>query len=344
MRVVGMRRLGEPELLEVPDPGDPGPGEVRVAVEMVALSMAEVRAVRGDRFRHFGQVVDPDDPFVFGFAGVGRVESSADSSLAPGTRVVLSGLETCGVCAFCADDRENHCENLKLSGIDVGCPGFARERVVLPARRAFALPESFPAEIACVVSEVATAIHALRRGRLQSGDSIGIVGTGRHGRQFIRVAKRWGAHVVAIDPSEASLVLARDAGADETMSPDDRSDRDLDVVVHANSDESSLGLCCDIAAPGGRVILLGTPAGLDVSLSRAGERVAGMERELIGTDAKTAAGYVSAIELMSTGSEDWDIRRPKRLKITEAASALTAAAANWPPANDLFISIGAAAK
>lgn len=342
MRAVGMRHIGEPELVDIDDPGDPGPGEVRVAVEMVALSIAEVRAVRGDRFRHFGQVLDPDDPFVFGFAGVGRVGASGDPAVAAGTRVILSGLETCGTCEFCVRDLENHCPNMKLSGIDIGCPGFARQSIVLPARRVFALPESFRSEIACVVSEVATSIHALRRGRLEAGESVGIVGAGRHGRQIIRVARRWGAHVVAVDPSPVALDLARGAGADAALLPDQVSGGQVDVVVHANSVEASLGLCFDMARPGGRIVALGTPAGLDVAIPRAGERLAGAERELIGTDSKTAAGYRAAIELMSTGDEDWDIRRPRRVPMADAPAELRAAAASWPPADDLFISIDGA--
>jgi L-idonate 5-dehydrogenase len=202
MLALGMREVGKPEILEVADAPPPRDGEVRVAMEMVALSVAEMRACRGDRFRHFRQTIDPASPFVFGFAGVGRIESSGDPSIAAAQRVVLSGLDACGSCTYCRLGLDNHCVALKLSGIDVDSPGFARGLVHAAGAPRVPLPEDFGLPRACVVSEVATAIHALQQARLVRGEAFGVVGAGRHGRQIIRVAKRWGAHpIVAIDPA-----------------------------------------------------------------------------------------------------------------------------------------------
>jgi threonine dehydrogenase-like Zn-dependent dehydrogenase len=340
MRALGMRQVGEPILLDLPEPTPPKPDEVLVEIEMVALSIAEARATRGDRFRHFDQRIDPLRPFIFGFAGVGRIAEPGSSGLAQGQRVVLSGLATCGSCAFCSQGHENHCRNLRLSGIDVDAPGFARERLTVPARRVFPLQEGFALEKACVVSEVATAIHALRRGRLQSGEAMGVVGAGRHGRQLIRVAKRWGAVAVAIDLDQAARERARAAGADDALAPGERPSHQLDMVVHANSDEGSLGLCCDLAVPQGRIVLLGTPTGLDVPLPRAFDRVVRTERELIATDSKNPAEYREAIALMAHGQEDWDIRQPHRVPMADGPAALRRAAERWPLPEDLFIAVG----
>lgn len=344
---LGMRQVGQPEALFVADPGAPKQGEVRVAVELVPISIAEVRALRGDRFRHFGQKVDPSDPFVFGFTGVGRVVESRSTKVPNGVRVVLSGLASCGACRFCRVGLENHCERLKLAGIDVGSPGFARAYVCIPERRAFQIPESIALEKACVVSEVATAIHCLRRGRVRGRDSVGVVGTGRHGRQIVRVAKRWGHYVVAIDPSPIARRLALQAGADQAI---DVTGLDfaalarlrLDVVVHANSFEESLATCCDVAARKGRIVLLGTPAGLDVMIPGFSHRVVSAERELIGSDSKNPESFTAAVGLIDNSDEDWDIRRPRRMKLEDAADAMLQAAERWPPEDDLFVDFGSA--
>jgi threonine dehydrogenase-like Zn-dependent dehydrogenase len=336
---LGMRTIGLPELIRVPDPGPPQVDEVRVRMEMVALSIAEVRAVRGDRFRHFGQTLNPQSPFTFGFAGVGRVVQSGSSSMQVGTRVVVSGLASCGSCAFCRRKLENHCVNLKFAGIDVDSPGLAREFVTLPVRRVFPVPEVLALEKCCVVSEVATALHVLRRGRLVAGESLGVVGAGRHGRQIIRVAKRLGARVIAVDPDPHALDLALRAGADEVFSPDAITGRAFPLVIHANSVETSLHTCLDISLPGARIVLLGTPAGLNVKIDEFMKRVVRSERELIGTDSKNPEEFVQAIQMMSTGDEDWDIRHPKRLMLKEAGAALIDAAENWPIADDLFVEL-----
>jgi len=339
MRALGMRRIGEPEVLTVGDPGPPGPGEVRVAVELVALSIAEVRALRGDRFRHFGQTLDPNEPFIFGFAGAGRIVASGSAGIAIGTRVVLSGLASCGLCKHCLQGFENHCANLQFSGIDVGCPGFAREYVTLPARRTFPVPHTISLERTCVVSEVATAIHLLRRGRLRSGESVGIVGAGRHGRQVVRVAKRLGARVVAVDPNPAARELALAAGADEAWAPGDAAEGAHDLVVHANSVEASLITSCDIAKVGGRIVLLGTPGAVDVAVPDFTQRVVTSERELIGTDSKNPEEFEAAIEMMSSGREDWEIRRPRRVPLASAPFEFAEAARRWPIEDELFVEI-----
>jgi len=341
MLALGMREVGRPEIIEVPGAPPPRAGEVRVAMEMIALSVAEMRACRGDRFRHFRQTIDPASPFVFGFAGVGRIESSSDPAIAAGQRVVLSGLDACGRCAYCRLGLENHCVALKLSGIDADSPGFGRDLVTLPARRVFPLPDDFGLPRACVVSEVATAIHALQQARLGAGEAFGVVGAGRHGRQIIRVAKRWGAQpVVAVDPAPAALERARSAGADIALLPDDATDRRLDVVVHANSEEVSLGLCCDLAARHGRVVLLGTPRNIDVELPRFAERVVARELELIATDSKNPPEYRAAIELMSTGDEDWEIRDPHVVPMQEAPAWLERSKNTWPFERDVFVRVG----
>ncbi|MBX3598840.1 MAG: alcohol dehydrogenase catalytic domain-containing protein [Rhizobiaceae bacterium] len=339
MLAVGMREVNQPELIELPEPPMPSTDELLIDMEMVALSIAEVRAVRGDRFRHFGQKIDPSDPFIFGFAGVGRIRKSGSPSFAEGGRVILSGLVSCGKCSHCKRGLENHCEQMRLAGIDVGCPGYGRGQVLVPARLAHRIPDTFSPEKACVVSEVATGVHALRRGRLKAGESLGVIGSGRHGRQVIRLARRMGCRVVAIDPQESSRELALLAGAHEAIGPASASGLDLDCAIHANSDESSLALACNVTGPQGRVILLGTPAGKDVELPDPYALVSLPERELIGTDSKTAEGFRVAIEIMSTGEENWEVWNPRRVPIQEAPQALKTAAQSWPPSHDLFIDL-----
>lgn len=347
VRALAMRQVGRPEALRLQDLDAPGAGDVEVAVELVPISIAEVRAVRGDRFKHFGQTIDPAKPFVFGFTGVGRVTASRAEAITTGARVVLSGLASCGRCRYCKAGLENHCEQLRLAGIDVDSPGYARSRVIVPARRVFPMPAGMRSEIGCVVSEVATAIHCLHRVGLRAGESVGVVGAGRHGRQIVRVAKRWGARVVAFDPSELARRLAMAAGADiatdaRGLGPAERSSLALDVVVHANSVEESLADCCDVAAPGGRVALLGTPGGLSVRLPGFAQRVLRKRLAIYGSDSKNPESFVEAIALMAQGEEDWDIRRPRVLCLSQAPQALLDAARQWPPDADLFIDLSGA--
>jgi threonine dehydrogenase-like Zn-dependent dehydrogenase len=142
---------------------------------------------------------------------------------------------------------------------------------------------------------------------------------------------------VAVDPDEEALARSRAAGADIAVKPRDAQLGRLDVVVHANSDESSLALSCDLADKLGRVVLLGTPAGQDVALPDFLDRIVIPEREIIGTDSKNPHEYREAIKLMSSGDEDWDIRKPRRVSMAEAPAILRRAAESWPLEADMFI-------
>ena len=87
---------------------------------------------------------------------------------------------------------------LRLAGIHAELPGFCRERVTIPAERAFPVPDELSDEQACLGGEVATAVHLLRVGDVGDGTALGVVGAGRHGRHVIRLAGLLGASRVVI--------------------------------------------------------------------------------------------------------------------------------------------------
>lgn len=57
IRAVAQRRIGESELIRLPDPRDPGEGEVRVRMALCPIGTAEVRAVQGSRIVLSGQSI-----------------------------------------------------------------------------------------------------------------------------------------------------------------------------------------------------------------------------------------------------------------------------------------------
>jgi threonine dehydrogenase-like Zn-dependent dehydrogenase len=341
MKTLAMRSLGRPEVLEIDPPGNPGPGEVLVRMNMIALGVAEMRAVRGDRFRHFGQHIEPDDPFVFGFSGVGQVQDASDSSFKEGDRLLISPLVGCGECEHCRAGHINLCSRLLMAGLDVGCPGFGQELMLIPGERAYPVPQDLSDELVCIAGEVATVVHAWAQGRLAEGEAAGVVGSGRHGRHAIRVAKALGAReIVAIDPSEDARALGLEAGADRAFDPASLpDDAELDVVLHAVSDETMLGPSLDLCGIGGRVVALGTPVALDVEIPDLFRRLVVAERELIGTLSKPPVDFANAMRLMSTLGGDWGVRSPRTIPLAQGPAALIQASELWPLPEDVFIEV-----
>jgi propanol-preferring alcohol dehydrogenase len=92
--------------------------------------------------------------------------------------------------------------------------GYA-EYIAVPARNAIHLPEEISfAEGATLMCASATALHALRKGRVKDGETVAVFGVGGLGLSAIQLAKALGAgEVYAVDIKSDKLELASEYGA-----------------------------------------------------------------------------------------------------------------------------------
>jgi threonine dehydrogenase-like Zn-dependent dehydrogenase len=130
------------------------------------------------------------------------------------------------------------------------------------------------------------ALHAVRHGRLQLGESAAIHGLGQIGLLALQLCRISGAHpLVAVDPAPERRELARALGATATVDPlaDDAAEqihdatrvafafRDepagglepgsgADVQIHTTARLEPLDLMFRAAADRGRIVLAGTPS------------------------------------------------------------------------------------
>jgi propanol-preferring alcohol dehydrogenase len=105
----------------------PGPGEVRVKVQVCGLCHTDLHTVEGDLTPH-------KRPVVPGHQIVGVIDSLGPNvtTLKEGDRVGIPWLHsTCGICEFCRHGLENLCVNAKFTGYDVD-GGYA-EYTIVPA-------------------------------------------------------------------------------------------------------------------------------------------------------------------------------------------------------------------
>jgi propanol-preferring alcohol dehydrogenase len=103
--------------------------------------------------------------------------------------------------------------------------GYA-EFIKVPGRSVFALPDEIPFEHgAIMMCSSATALHALNKARVQSGDSVAIFGFGGLGFSALQLARALGCrevYVVEINPAKLALIteaggIAIDAIAGDTV-------------------------------------------------------------------------------------------------------------------------------
>jgi propanol-preferring alcohol dehydrogenase len=92
--------------------------------------------------------------------------------------------------------------------------GYA-EYIVVPARSVFVLPDEIPfAQGAVMMCSSSTSLHALKKTRMQPGETVAVFGAGGLGMAAIQLAYALGASTVyAVDIKEDKLAMAETFGA-----------------------------------------------------------------------------------------------------------------------------------
>jgi propanol-preferring alcohol dehydrogenase len=267
-------------------------------------------------------------PLTLGHEIAGVVErlGAGVRELQVGDRVCLHYLLTCGVCAHCKAGRESFCVVAAMLGHHVD-GGFA-ESITLPARNAVRLPDGIPFEHgAIMMCSSATALHALRRGRLQAGDTVAVFGTGGLGMSAVQLARALGAReVFAVDIRADKLAAAAQLGA----VPIDASRRDPVGQLVAATDGNGVDVTLELVglpltmrqaltslAPQGRAVLVGlSDAVLELDPYR---EILGREAELIGSNDHTLAEVSEVLMFSEHGALDLSAAVARTVPLEAAA-------------------------
>jgi NADPH:quinone reductase-like Zn-dependent oxidoreductase len=198
----GLDRL---KLIEMPDPGDPGPGEIRVRLHASSLNYHDYAVVTGRMQTADGRIPMSDGAGVVEAAGEGVTE------LTVGDHVVS---------CFFPEWRDGPPAVGDFSTVPGdGVDGYAREAVVRPATWFTPAPRGFShVEAATLTTAGLTAWRALVvNGGLKAGDVVLVLGTGGVSIFALQLAKAMGANVIATSSSDEKLERVRAMGADHTI-------------------------------------------------------------------------------------------------------------------------------
>ncbi len=208
MKAVRMVQVGQPlEMQNIPMP-PVGDRDVLVRVQAAGIchSDAHYRAGRSP--------VRPL-PMTLGheIAGVVEQAGSQVTDVHAGDRVCLHYLLSCGDCYYCSTGNEQFCVHGSMLG-HYSNGGYA-EYIAVPARNAVPLPAEIPFEHGAVLMcSSSTCLHALRKSRLQPGQTVAVFGVGGLGMSAIQLARAMAAwEVYAVDINEDKLNLAAKYGA-----------------------------------------------------------------------------------------------------------------------------------
>lgn len=208
MKAIHMVEAGKPlDLQNIPIPSI-GEKDILVRVRAAGICHSDVHYRSGRST--MGRL-----PITLGHEVAGEIEriGAQVTTLAAGDRVALHYNITCGDCYYCSTGNEQFCTTARMLGHHVD-GGYA-EYVAVPARNAIPLPEEIPFEAgATLMCASATALHALRKGRVKAGETVAVFGIGGLGFSAIQLAKAMGAvEVFAVDIQQDKLELASEYDA-----------------------------------------------------------------------------------------------------------------------------------
>ncbi len=288
-----------PKLGEAPEPA-PGADQIVLRVAACGVGTAERLVASGRRQRyHPGPF---DYPHVPGFSVVGEVLDEGHGWSA-GERVVVNGVLFCGHCARCLAGRQNVCSRHRLLGIDSGLPGGFAERVAVPVSSLFRLPGEVDAVTATMITEVATAVHLVRKAPLVAGERAVVIGFGRHGSAIAAVASALypGLELSAIDPASAHRRVAGELGIEllESAAPLER--RAAAAVYDCMGTGESIALALELLAAAGTVAVLGTTDRIVLDLDNPYGLLIQPEATIVGSLGKTPRDFAEAVHLVASG-------------------------------------------
>lgn len=208
MKAVRLTAVGQPlELQEIPLPAY-GHGEVLVRIKAAGICHSDAHYRSGT-----GSTGPLPQTLGHEIAGVVEAVGPGVARVKPGDRVCLHYLVTCGQCQHCNRGHEQFCVHGQMLGKDRD-GGYA-EFIAVPERGVIALPDEIPFEHAAIMMcSSATSFHALRKARLQAGETVAVFGAGGLGMSAIQLARGLGALTVyAVDINPDKLALAERFGA-----------------------------------------------------------------------------------------------------------------------------------
>lgn len=186
MRAVLCEKYGGHEALvlrEIDEPGDPGPGQVKIALETREIQFSDLVRFKGE------YQVSSELPFVAGGDGGGEVIAVGDGV----TRVAV--------------------------GDKVLSPGGCVERVVVDERAVTPVPAGVDLDTAaCFRGAYQTALLGMQRADLQPGEVLLVHGAaGGMGLAAVDIGKLFGATVIGTASSDEKLTVVSQMGADHVI-------------------------------------------------------------------------------------------------------------------------------
>ena len=280
----------------------PGTGEVLLRVTAVGLCGSDL---------HWYEEASIGDarlsrPLVLGHEFAGVIVSGPRA----GERVAADPAADCGHCAPCLEGRSNLCLAMRFAGHG-STDGALRSLMAWPERLLVPIPDSIGDDEAAVLEPLGVALHALDLAPIAPGERVRVYGCGPIGLLLVQLARLAGASaVVATDRLGHRVAAARSMGATDAFEVDADAgpevsaarllarEQAVDVAFEMSGSDEALADAVAAVRPGGRVVIVGIPAGgrtaFEAAAARRKELALLLCRRMVASDLPHAVEVVAA--------------------------------------------------
>ena len=238
-------------------------GDILVGVKVALTCGTDVKVFR--RGYHARMIVPPA---VFGHELAGDVVEVGGGAgrFSVGQRVVAANSAPCDECFFCRHGQQNLCEDLLFNN------GAYAEYIRIPARiverNTYIIPDHVSYQDAALAEPLACVVRGMEETGPRAGDTVTVIGLGPIGLMFVKVAKLYGARVIAIGRRRTQLERAGAMGADDLISTethrhpvqavrDMTGGRGTDIAIEAVGKPETWHWAVDMVRRGGTVNFFG---------------------------------------------------------------------------------------
>ncbi len=343
------RGVNDVRLEEVPVP-EIGAGEILVRVHTCGICGTDLKKIATGSH---------SAPRIFGHETAGVVAKVGEGvrKFGVGDRVVVFHHIPCGKCYYCQHKTFAQCETYKKVGCTAGYEpsggGFAEYVRVMDwivEKGTVRIPDGVSFEQACFVEPVNTCIKGIETLRLQTGETVLVIGQGPIGLILAKLAQRAGARVITSDLYPARLTMAHSFGLQDTIDAS-RADavqtvrrmtegRGADAVILAVGGSGLIRPAIDACRPGGRVLLFAQTVRGEVTIDPAAVCVD--EKALLGSYSASVELQEESVRFVMNREMDLERLISHRFPLQSGVEALNLAAHPQPDSMKIVIQPGSA--
>ncbi|MBS7538679.1 zinc-dependent alcohol dehydrogenase [Ancylobacter lacus] len=283
MKAVRLHAAGDLRVEDIPAPGTPEAGWVRLKVTAAGICGSDLH-----NFRTGQWITRAPSTGGHELAGIVEAVGPGVEGFAPGDAVVADSRFWCGQCPACARGDRHLCARLGFVG--EACDGGFAEQVVLPARLLLPIGGDIDPAVSAMAEPLAVALHAVSRLAPRPGQPVLVAGCGPiGGLAALVLARRHDGEVLIADRNaeRAGLVAAVTGARTVELQPEAvraALGGGAPAAIEATGSVAALRALLGVLEPGARLALVGIyHGGLDIDPNVLVER----EIALIGCHAFT---------------------------------------------------------